>query len=162
MENTTLAKISTLALASSLVALGSIGPTYGASNVVRGGPTYTNGIVSETNKHRGYAKLTALPRDGQSCETGFADRHAKKLATEKKLYHQDLRPILEKCGFRAVGENIAKVPINQAPKTTVDLWINSPGHRANILNKQYDRIGVATWHNNAEGYKYVVQVFAKK
>ena len=42
--------------------------------------------------------------------------------------------------YRSAGENIAKG--YATPKAVVDGWMNSPGHRANILNASFTRIGV--------------------
>lgn len=42
--------------------------------------------------------------------------------------------------YRTAGENIAKG--YRTPQAVVDGWMNSPGHRANILNKGYTEIGV--------------------
>lgn len=42
--------------------------------------------------------------------------------------------------YRTAGENIAKG--YATPQAVVDAWMNSPGHRANILNATYTRIGV--------------------
>ena len=42
--------------------------------------------------------------------------------------------------YRTAGENIAKG--YPTPKAVVDAWMNSPGHRANILNSSYTHIGV--------------------
>lgn len=42
--------------------------------------------------------------------------------------------------YRAAGENIAKG--QTTPKAVVDAWMNSSGHRANILNTSYTQIGV--------------------
>ena len=42
--------------------------------------------------------------------------------------------------YRAAGENIAMG--YRTPAAVVDAWMNSPGHRANILNASYTRIGV--------------------
>ena len=42
--------------------------------------------------------------------------------------------------YRTAGENIAKG--YSTPKAVVDAWMNSPGHRANILNSAYTHIGV--------------------
>ena len=42
--------------------------------------------------------------------------------------------------YRSAGENIAR---GQAtPKAVVDAWMNSSGHRANILNASFTQIGV--------------------
>lgn len=42
--------------------------------------------------------------------------------------------------YRSAGENIAKG--YQTPKAVVEAWMNSPGHRANILNSSFTHIGV--------------------
>ena len=42
--------------------------------------------------------------------------------------------------YKTAGENIAKG--YGSPKAVVDGWMNSPGHRANILNKSFTHIGV--------------------
>lgn len=42
--------------------------------------------------------------------------------------------------YRSAGENIAKG--YSTPKAVVDGWMNSSGHRANILNEQFKEIGV--------------------
>lgn len=58
--------------------------------------------------------------------------------------------------YRSAGENIA---MGQAtPKAVVDAWMNSSGHRANILNASYTHIGVGYV---ASG-KYWTQMFVGK
>ena len=42
--------------------------------------------------------------------------------------------------YKTAGENIAKG--YSSPKQVVDAWMNSPGHRANILNSSFTEIGV--------------------
>ncbi|MBQ9805774.1 MAG: SafA/ExsA family spore coat assembly protein [Clostridia bacterium] len=42
--------------------------------------------------------------------------------------------------YRSAGENIAKG--QRTPQAVVDAWMNSSGHRANILNTSYTHIGV--------------------
>ncbi|MDQ0089020.1 putative YkwD family protein [Paenibacillus anaericanus] len=48
--------------------------------------------------------------------------------------------------FNAAGENIAKG--QSTPTQVMKDWMNSPGHKANILNKSYTHIGIA-YYNNA-------------
>lgn len=58
--------------------------------------------------------------------------------------------------YSYAGENIAA---GQADPTTVmQDWMNSPGHRANILNKNYTEIGVGVAHGGSYG-TYWVQEF---
>lgn len=42
--------------------------------------------------------------------------------------------------YRTAGENIAKG--QKTPKAVVNAWMNSSGHRANILNSSFTKIGV--------------------
>ncbi len=42
--------------------------------------------------------------------------------------------------YRSAGENIAKG--QQSPEAVVKAWMNSSGHRANILNSSFNTIGV--------------------
>ena len=42
--------------------------------------------------------------------------------------------------YRAAGENIAKG--QSTPQMVVNAWMNSSGHRANILNSSFTEIGV--------------------
>lgn len=58
--------------------------------------------------------------------------------------------------YTAAGENIAEGQTS-ATKVMTD-WMNSPGHRANILNKQYTYIGVGHTSNK----NFWVQEFIKK
>jgi uncharacterized protein YkwD len=58
--------------------------------------------------------------------------------------------------YAAVGENVAWNQKN--PAQVVEAWMNSEGHRANILKKEYEEIGVAV-AKNAKGEPYWVQVF---
>lgn len=58
--------------------------------------------------------------------------------------------------FKSAGENIAKG--QKTPQAVVNGWMNSSGHRANILNKSYTKIGVGYV---AEG-NYWTQMFIRQ
>ncbi len=62
--------------------------------------------------------------------------------------------------YEMAGENIA------AGQTSCEMvmqqWMDSPGHRANILNKNYDRIGIGYLYDKKTAYKHFwVQHFTK-
>ena len=62
------------------------------------------------------------------------------------------------CGY--TGENAATG--QSSAKQVVDSWLNSEGHRANILNSNYTRLGVGfapNTGNHYQGYAWV-QLFA--
>jgi uncharacterized protein YkwD len=58
--------------------------------------------------------------------------------------------------FRGAGENIAYG--QSSPEVVVDAWMNSEGHRANILNEKFTTIGIG-YLQSANGTKYWVQLF---
>lgn len=55
----------------------------------------------------------------------------------------------------ASGENIAKGQAN--PTSVMSSWMNSSGHKANILNSNFTKIGVGVYYDN--GTYYWVQLF---
>ena len=58
--------------------------------------------------------------------------------------------------FRSSGENIAWG--QRSPEDVVKAWMNSEGHRANILNTNFTKIGVGYYQNGA-GRNYWTQLF---
>ncbi|MBI2637915.1 MAG: hypothetical protein HYW88_03370, partial [Candidatus Sungbacteria bacterium] len=63
--------------------------------------------------------------------------------------------------FRSAGENLA---INFSDSKDVETaWMNSPGHRANILNKDFTEIGIAMAQGIYQGREttFVVQMFGR-
>ena len=60
--------------------------------------------------------------------------------------------------FSAAGENIAMG--QRTPAEVMNAWMNSPGHRANILSPSYDQIGVGL-AKNSNGSPYWTQQFIK-
>ena len=62
--------------------------------------------------------------------------------------------------YLAAGENIAMG--QKTPAQVVQDWMNSPGHRANILNSNFTEIGVGVSNSyNGNGYIWV-QAFCKR
>ena len=68
--------------------------------------------------------------------------------------------MMESFGIRysAAGENIAMG--QQTPQAVMNAWMNSPGHRSNILSPSYGQIGVGL-AKNKNGRAYWTQMFIK-
>lgn len=103
-------------------------------------------VVILVNKER--ARLGLRPVSGDYKIAKVADGHAKDMYrrnyfSHKSLDGSDLGDRLQKGGVQYffAGENIAKG--QQTSVRVMKAWMNSPGHRKNILNPQYGRIGVA-------------------
>ncbi len=96
------------------------------------------------------------PLKAAPCPDGFAEPWTRHLATERVLVHQDLGPMLRCPHTRTAGENIAFG--YETPRALVSAWMHSPGHRANILNPHFHRIGVSGWRAT-NGTTYATQDF---
>jgi uncharacterized protein YkwD len=121
-------------------------------------------LIDLTNAERKKAEkdLKPLTMNPQLMEA--ARKHAANMAAQDKLDHKldDKEPVdrAKAAGYKSefVGENIAW---NQkAPKDVLKAWMESEGHRENILNAEYTEIGVAV-AKNKDGEPYWVQVFGK-
>ena len=60
--------------------------------------------------------------------------------------------------YKSAGENIAKG--QKTPAAVMNGWMNSSGHRANILNASYEQIGVG-FCKDSSGVTYWVQMFIR-
>lgn len=90
---------------------------------------------------------------------------AKDMAENKYFSHESPTygspfTMLKQFGisYRAAGENIAG---NRSVQAAHEALMNSSGHRANILNRQYDRVGIGIVPDARYG-KVFVQMFIKK
>jgi uncharacterized protein YkwD len=92
-------------------------------------------IVERTNAERARYGLAALEVDKNLMES--ARQHAQWMARTRNMVHTS----------RPVAENIA---MGQPDSTSaVRSWMNSSGHRANILNRSHGRIGVAAYRTQS-------------
>jgi uncharacterized protein YkwD len=119
---------------------------------------YQRQAHNTTNKRREAHGLKELRRT--DCVQRFAVRQAKRMAQQEQMFHQQLGPIVEECGLRAVGENVAYgYPTGRS--VVNDGWMKSPGHRANILNPDFRLMGIGA-RKGHDGRWYVAQVLGRK
>lgn len=119
---------------------------------------YQRQAFNATNRHRAADGLKELRRT--DCVQRFAVRQAKAMAQQEHAFHQELQPILEECGLSAVAENVAEgYPTGRS--VVNDGWMQSEGHRANILNPAYRLLGMGA-RKGHDGRWYAVQVFGRK
>jgi uncharacterized protein YkwD len=89
------------------------------------------GIVAHTNAQRARYGLPPLAVDPSLVSS--ARRHANWMVAARTMQHTSA----------PVAENIAMGQRSSAE--VVNSWMNSSGHRANILNRGHRRIGVAAY-----------------
>ncbi|MFA6576246.1 MAG: CAP domain-containing protein [Nocardioides sp.] len=120
--------------------------------------TYASKIVSATNTVRVNHELPKF--GGNLCVKGFAVRQARRMANQERMFHQNLGPVLSKCGLRTAGENVAfGFPTGRA--VVFQGWVPSPSHLANILDRDFRLLGAAA-RKSDNGVWYAAQVFGTK
>lgn len=131
----------------------SVVPAQAAAPATR----YANTAHAATNQERTARDLAPLRKN--ACLKRFATKQAARMANQRRIFHQDLGPILRRCGLSTVGENVAygyrtgRAVVRQG-------WMKSPGHRENILRPQFRLMGIGA--KKAGGVWYTAQVFGRK
>ena len=122
--------------------------------------SYMAQIVRLVNEERAKAGLPALTIDTGLEAAGLV--RAKEIVSNFSHTRPDgtsfTTAIREQgVSYRGAGENIAWG--QKSPEEVMNAWMNSAGHRANILNEKFTRIGVGHYQNGS-GTNYWVQLFA--
>lgn len=116
-------------------------------------------VLKEVNKERSKKGLKALGMDKRlvkssmirAAELAILFSHTRPSVRDFNTAYYD-----EKQGYIAMGENIAAGQRTSA--SVMNSWMNSPGHKANILGSDYTGIGVGAVVVN--GMYYWVQNFS--
>jgi uncharacterized protein YkwD len=114
-------------------------------------------VLAEMNHDRWLHGRTVLDTHGDA--QAKAQAWAEKLAREGRLYHSNLSDGIHArwCGL---GENVG---YGAGPASIQTAYMNSPDHRANILNTTWNGAGVGYAKGKVNGVTVVftVQVFIK-
>jgi uncharacterized protein YkwD len=132
-----------------------------ARAAIRPGPSPDEQTIFDSaNRERATHQLPLL-----KWNTGLAAaarQHAQKMAQEGKLAHEfpgeagmGMRIRMAGVNFVSVAENVAQAP---SARMLHQEWMDSPPHRANILDPEMDSLGVAVVQRNGE--LFAVQDFA--
>ena len=104
-------------------------------------------IVEQTNlarRRHGLPPLRVCPKLQKQSRN-----HAGWMARTRKMQH----------GRHRVAENVARGQVD--PSSVLRSWMNSKGHRSNILGSNYTRIGAAAYKAPGTNRVYWCQQFAK-
>ncbi len=125
--------------------------------------SYEKQVVDLVNAERAKAGVAPLTLD--SSISNVARTKSQDMATNNYFAHQSptygsAGNMLTKFGIKytAWGENIASG--QKTPQQVVTAWMNSEGHRANILSSTYTKIGVG-YATNSKGVPYWTQMFVR-
>lgn len=136
-------------------------PVQGSSSVSAGiqSSSAASEVVRLTNSARSQNGYAALVEDGALSEAAAVRaREIARSFSHTRPSGASFSSALSESGvsYLRAGENIASG--QKSASEVVNAWMNSPGHRANILNSSYSRIGSASV--NINGTLYWVQLFA--
>ncbi|EZP77917.1 hypothetical protein H839_04244 [Parageobacillus genomosp. 1] len=123
-----------------------------------------NEVVRLTNEQRAKYGLPPLKIDWQLARVArykSADMRDKNYFQHNSPTYGSPFTMMRNFGiqYRTAGENIAAG--QRTPQEVVNAWMNSPGHRANILNKNFTHIGVGYAKGGSYGH-YWTQMFIGK
>ncbi len=107
--------------------------------------------LSPLKKNDALMKATAVRAEEISCDGHFSHTRPDGGSCFSVLAEFDIV-------YMGAGENIAMG--YGTPESVMDGWMNSEGHRANILSSRYTDVGVGVYKK--DGRLYWVQLFTKK
>ncbi len=123
--------------------------------------TFIKEVVDLVNVERAKEGLAPLTIDtkvqaaaqvrAKECEQLFSHTRPNGTSFSTALKEQNV-------SYRSAGENIAWG--QKTPQEVVTAWMNSSGHRANIMNANFTTIGVG-YYENARGTDYWCQLFTR-
>jgi len=115
---------------------------------------YELDVLKLTNEERQKAGLKPFSGDYTNLNRS-ARAKSQDMATNNYFSHDsptygDPFAMMRNFGvqYQSAGENIAKG--QPSPQEVVQAWMNSPGHRANIMNASYTHMGVGYVANNGQ------------
>lgn len=125
------------------------------------------GAIRWTNVERQNDGLPVLAENAKlnsAAEIKLKDMFARQFFAHVSPTGEGAADLVKKATYEfiAVGENLALGNFD-GDKDLVTAWMNSPGHRANILSSTFHEIGVAVGKGMFEGKEtwLAVQIFAK-
>lgn len=129
----------------------------------RGETSQAQEVLKLVNQERQKQGLKALTLNTKL--TSIGNMKAKDMADKKYFSHTSPTygspfQMLQNYGvtYTSAGENIAAG--QRTSQEVMNSWLNSSGHRANILNKDYTQLGVGYYKGGSYG-TYWVQLFIK-
>lgn len=129
----------------------------------RGETSQAQEVLKLVNQERQKQGLKALTLNTKL--TSVANMKAKDMADKNYFSHTSPTygspfQMLQNYGvtYTSAGENIAAG--QRTSQEVMNSWLNSSGHRANILNKDYTQLGVGYYKGGSYG-TYWVQLFIK-
>lgn len=112
--------------------------TLTATTVMSAPDTYEQQVQRLVNVRRANHGLPRLRL--ASCADASAERWSRYLAANHAFFHQSMSELLRRCNAVYAGETLGRGTM--PPRMLVQMWMQSPGHRAILLSPKSRRIGI--------------------
>ena len=142
-------------------------PPLRSSSDAKNARLTNSGIIVWTNKHRQDSGAAPLKPNDQLNAAALAkvkDMFARQFFAHDDPDGRGAADLAEDAGYEfiAIGENLALGNFAD-DEALVQAWMDSPGHRENILQPSYEEIGTAAMRGTFEGHTtwLAVQIFGR-
>lgn len=137
-------------------------PPVKAKSTETGSHLTISGIISFSNKERIAVGLPALrenPKLAASAQSKLDDMFNNQYFEHVSPTGLSVSDLADKAEYSyiVIGENLALGNFG-SNENVVEAWMNSPGHKANILNQRYQEIGVAVAQRMYQGRQQWIAV----
>ena len=132
-----------------------------ANDNINNNVSVINDVIKYTNEYRAQKKLKPLKNSNalnlvatiRALEIAYSDKFSHKRPNNKMWYsiYDEL-----KINYVVIGENLAKY--QKTPESVCEEWRSSATHYKNMINKNYNKIGVGVVY--LDGTYYWVQEFS--
>ncbi len=130
----------------------------GCNFVSAAGEDFQKNLLHLHNENRLNHGLNFLKLNPDLCV--YAQKHAEKMAKNQRMYHSNLNQV-EKINpqknWNSIGENVAWG--QESENIVVNDWMQSPGHRWNILTSSFKEVGFGL-AKDSKGRNYWCAVFS--
>jgi uncharacterized protein YkwD len=136
VPNTTRGRLRAAVIAVIALLVPAVAPSHASAGTSR----HESRILNEINAVRAQHGLAGVGHRGMLA--GAASRHSSRLKRRGQLQHSSTKALARRAGAR-VGEVIAWSSNRRASaRSIVRNWMNSPPHRAVLLDGSFRRVGV--------------------
>jgi uncharacterized protein YkwD len=109
-------------------------------------------LINRERARRGLPRLRVHDR------TQYWSRdHSREMARARSIYHDSRLSSEIPRRARAWGENVARTTASDSARSAMNMFMQSAGHRDNILRRGWDRMGIGVAKRGR--YTYITQRF---
>ncbi len=115
---------------------------------------YAKQLLTRVNTIRANRGLRRLQLE--TCTDGYAEDWADTMVRDDLWQHSDMGDLMRRCNATYASENLAGWAGSVSPSRIVRSWMDSDGHRRNLLTRKAGRVGMAVRYDSSRDKFYAV------